>query len=62
MDTQEDRWDNGGTARPCDYIVFCIQKETKTNTWEQIYCTRQKSISRVEFLSDRMSYIVLRGR
>jgi len=45
VDTQEDRWDKGGTARPCDYIVFCIQKETKIIIQEQIYCTPQNSIN-----------------
>jgi hypothetical protein len=45
-------------------VSFSMEKETKIINWEQdFFCTPQNSISavkRVEFVSDRVSYIFLR--
>jgi len=40
-----------------------MEKETKINNWEQDFFVHHKTVSavkRVEFVSDRVSYIVLR--
>jgi len=42
-----------------------MERKRKSSTGNRIFCTPQNSISavkRVEFVSDRMSYIVLRVR
>ena len=42
-----------------------MEKETKIINWEQIFFVHHIILSvfkRVEFVSDRVSYIVLRGR
>ena len=41
-----------------------MEKEMKIISWEQDFCTPKNSITvnRVEFVSDGVSYIVLRGR
>ena len=38
---------------------FFMEKETKIINWEQDVVS---AVKRVEFVSDRISYIVLRGR
>ena len=61
---QEVRWDKGGTVRAGDYN-FSMEKETKVIIWEQDFFAHHRILSavkRVQFVSDRVSYIVLRGR
>ena len=63
-DVQEVRWDKGGTVREGDYN-FSMEKETKIIISEQRLFVPHRIVSkdkRAEFVSDRMSYIVLRGR
>ena len=58
MGVQKVRWDKGGT-------VFSMEKETKINQLGTGIFLHQRTISaikRVEFVGDRVSYIVLRGR
>jgi hypothetical protein len=58
------RWDKGGTVITGDYI-FIYGKETKILNWERIFFANHEIESAVRigtFVSDRMSYIVLRGR
>jgi uncharacterized UBP type Zn finger protein len=59
---QEGMWDKGGTVRAREYIFF-MEKEMKIN-WEQDFFHDRKvsTVKRVEFVSDRIPYIVLRGR
>jgi len=57
------RWEKGGTVRAEDYY-FSMEKEMKIINWEQEFFTHHKivpPVKRVEFVSDRVSYIVLRG-
>ena len=64
MGVQEVRWGKGGTVRAGDYI-FSMAKETKIMNWEQYFYVHHRIVSGVkgvEFVSDRMSYVVLRGR
>jgi hypothetical protein len=60
---QEVRWDKRGTVRAGDY-TFSMEKEMKVINWEQVFCASENSISikKVEFVSHRMPYMVLRGR
>jgi hypothetical protein len=41
-----------------------MEKETKIVTWEQVFLHQRiaSAVKRLEFVSDRISYIVLRGR
>jgi len=60
---EEVRWDKGGTVR-AEIIIFCMEKETKIIIWEQDFFLHHRIVSavkRVDFVSDRVSYIVLRG-
>jgi hypothetical protein len=61
---QEVRWDKEDTVQQ-ETIIFSMKKETKIISWEQGFFVHQRiasAVKRVEFVSDRMSYIVLRGR
>ena len=63
MGVQKVRWNNGGTVRAGDYS-FCMEKETNIINWKQNFVHHRiiSAVNGVEFVSDRMSYIVLRGR
>jgi hypothetical protein len=59
---QEVRWDKVGKVRAGDLILY--GKETKIN-WEEdffVYHRIVSAVKSVEFVSDRMPYIILRGR
>ena len=60
---QEVRWDKGGMVR--EWNIFSMEKETKIINWKQDFFVHHRLVSAVKkvgFVSDRMSYIVLRGR
>jgi hypothetical protein len=63
VDVQEVRWDKEGTARARRYTFFYgkRQENHKLGTGFFVHHRRVSAIDRVEFLSNRMSYIVLRG-
>ena len=58
------RFDKRGRVRAREYNFF-YGKETNITNWEQDFFVHHRKISavkRVECVSDRVSYIVLRGR
>jgi len=60
---QEVRWNKRGTVR-AGTVIFSMEKEMKIISCEQEFLHKRiaSAVKRVEFVSDRMSYIVLRGR
>jgi hypothetical protein len=59
---QEVRCDKGGTARAGDYTFFYGKRnENQLGTWFFVRHRIVPAVKKVEFVSDRMSYIVLRG-
>ena len=60
---QEVRWDRGGTVRAGDYI-FLYGKENEIHQLRTGFFVHHRIVSAVktvEFVSNRVSYIVLRG-
>ena len=61
---QEVRWDKGGTLREAD-LISSTGKEMLIIISEHVFFVHRRIVSavkRVEFVSDRLSYIVLTGR
>jgi hypothetical protein len=58
------RWDKEGTIRAGEYTLFSGKghKNHQLGTGLFVHQRIVPAIKRVEFVSDRMSYIVLRGR
>ena len=54
----------GGTVRARDYNFFLWKRKQKPSIGNRIFVQHRivSAVKRVEFVSDRMSYIVLRGR
>jgi exonuclease III len=61
---QEVRWEKGGTERAEDYTFFYGQGngDHQLGTGYFVHKRIASAVRRVEFISDRMSYIILRGR
>jgi len=60
---QEVRWDKRDTVRVGDYISFCGKgnENHHLGTGFVVHHRIVSAVKRVEFVSDGMSYIVLRG-
>ena len=61
MGVQEVRWDKGDRVRAEDYN-FLYGKRNELGTEFFVHHRIVSAVKRVEFVSGRMSYIVLRGR
>ena len=61
---QEVRWKTGDTVSVGDYIFFLWKRKRKSSIGNRIFVHHRilSAVKRVDFVSDRMSYIVLRGR
>jgi hypothetical protein len=61
---QEVRWDKRGTVRAGDYTFFYGKgnENHQFGTGFYVHQNKVSAIKRVEYVSDRMSYMVLRGR
>jgi hypothetical protein len=61
---QEVRWDKGGTEQAEDYTLFygAGNVDHQLGTGLSVHKTIVSAVRRVEFVNDRMPYIILRGR
>ena len=60
LGVQEVRWGKGGTVRARD--CFFLWKRNENRQLGTGFFVHHRVVRSVEFVSDRMSYIVLRGR
>jgi hypothetical protein len=61
---QEVEWEKGGTERAQDYTFFYGEGNGDHQLGTGFFVDKRivSAVRRVEFISDRMSYIILRGR
>jgi hypothetical protein len=60
---QELGWEGGGTEPAGKYSFFCgkVNENRELSTGIFVHKRIMSAVKRVEFVSDRMSYIILRG-
>jgi hypothetical protein len=56
-------WEEGGTERAEDYTFFCGEGNGDNQLRTEFFVRKRitSAVKRVGFISDRMSYIILRG-
>jgi hypothetical protein len=61
---QEVRWDGGGTEPAREYTLFCGIEDESPELGGGIFIHKRitSAVKRVEFVSDRMQYVILGGR
>jgi hypothetical protein len=61
---QEVRWEKAGTERAEDYTFLFGKSNEDHRLWIRFFVHKKiiSAVRRVEFVSDRVSYIILRGR
>jgi hypothetical protein len=61
---QKVRWDGGGTEPAGEYPFFYEKRNEDHECGRGFFVQKRiiSAVTRVEFASDRMSYIILRGR
>jgi hypothetical protein len=61
---QEVRWDRGGTKPAGKYTIFYGKENENNELGTGVFVHKRiiSAVKRVEFVSERMSYIILRGR
>jgi exonuclease III len=61
---QEVKWEGGGTEHAGEYIFFYgkVNENHELGTGFLVHKRIMSAVKRVEFVSDRMSYIILIGR
>jgi exonuclease III len=61
---QEVRWDKGGTEPAGDYTFFYANGNADYHLGTGFFIHKRiiSAVKRVEFVNDRMSYIILRGQ
>jgi hypothetical protein len=61
---QEVRWDKGGTEPASDYTFFYENGNADHHLGTDFFAHKRimSAVKRVDFVCDRMSYMVLRGR
>jgi hypothetical protein len=62
---QDDRWETGGGAETAGVYTFFYGKGTEDHQLGTSFFVHKRmtsAVRRIEFVSDRMSYIILRGR
>jgi hypothetical protein len=64
MGVQDVRWDRGGTEPAGECTFFCRKRDENHELGTAFFVHKRiiSAVSMVEFVSDRMLYIILRGR